>query len=226
MIRQRPEIMEALKAYLTIGWDNNTKAVTGDAQVDVDTAGVLQLMSLVEIDPKVTTVSLNNIKPILEKQAELYCDDVKRLLFYQDAIPRSVFIEYLRILSGFHLSLYFQKLIRLLPRMVEAGTKNVEDDWSIVVDLTDSLEGDVANIACTDMERQMNGLMEYIVSSMRINAVGKYLNEAYDVEKFSRRSRHALVSLILTSALNSTLSMIATMMTLRMKKKPNRPRKN
>lgn len=183
MIRQRPEVMEALKSYLTIGWDNNTKAVTGDPQVDVDTAGVLQLMSLVEIDPKVTTVSLNNIKPILEKQAELYCDDVKRLLFYQDAIPRSVFIEYLRILSGFHLSLYFQKLIRLLPRMVEAGTKNVEDDWSIVVDLTDSLEGDVANIACADMERQMNGLMEYIVSSMRINAVGKYLNEAYDVEK-------------------------------------------
>lgn len=182
MIRQRPEVMEALKSYLSIGWDNSSKVVTGDPQLDIDTAGVLQLMSLVEIDPKVTTNSLNNIKPILEKQADLFCEDVKRLLYYQDAIPRSVFIDYLRVLSGFHLSLYFQKLIKLLPKMVEQGTKDVEDDWDIVVDLTDSLDGDMANIACADMEKELNGLMEYIVSTMRITAVSKYLNEQSNMD--------------------------------------------
>lgn len=182
MIRQRPEVMNALKEYLSIGWDNNSKVVTTDPQVDVDTAGVLQLMSLVEIDPKVTTASLNNIKPILKRQADLYCDDIKRLLYYQKSIPRSVFIEYLRVLTGFHLSLYFQKLIRLLPKMVEAGTINVDDDWNIVVDLTDSLEGNVADIACADMEQELNGLMEYILATMRINAVGKYLNEPDNIE--------------------------------------------
>lgn len=183
MIRKRPEIMNALKDYMSIGWDNNSKVVTTNPQVDVDTAGVLHLMSLVEIDPKSTTTSLNSINPLLEKQADLFCDDIKRLLYYQKAIPRSVFIEYLRVLTGFHLSLYFQKLIRLVPRMVEQGTINVEDDWSIVVDLTESLEGNVADIACADMEQQMNGLMEYILSTMRINAVGKYLNEPDNIER-------------------------------------------
>lgn len=182
MIRQRPEIMNALKEYMSIGWDNNSKVVTTNPQVDVDTAGVLHLMSLVEIDPKVTTASLNSIKPILAKQAELFCDDVKRLLYYQKSIPRSVFIEYLRVLTGFHLSLYFQKLIKLLPHMVEEGTISVQDDWSIVVDMTDSLEGHVADIACADMEQELNGLMEYILSTMRINAVGKYLNEPDNIE--------------------------------------------
>lgn len=182
MIRQRPEIMNALKEYMSIGWDNNSKVVTTNPQVDVDTAGVLQLMSLVGIDPKVTTTSLNSIKPLLEKQADLYCEDVKRLLYYQKAIPRSVFIEYLRVLTGFHLSLYFQKLIKLLPKMVEEGTTQVDDDWNIVVDMTDSLEGPVADIACADMEQQLNGLMDYIVSTMKINAVNKYLSEPDNIE--------------------------------------------
>ena len=70
MIHQRPEIMNALKEYMSIGWDNNSKVVTTNPQVDVDTAGVLQLMSLVGIDPKVTTTSLNSIKPLLENQAD------------------------------------------------------------------------------------------------------------------------------------------------------------
>ncbi|MCM1177658.1 MAG: hypothetical protein NC335_07940 [Bacteroides sp.] len=181
MIRQRPEIMEALKNYMSIGWDNNSKLVTSDSQVDVDTAGVLQLMSLVEIDPKVTTASLNYVKPILEKQADLFCEDVKRLLYYQKSIPRSVFIEYLRVLTGFHLSLYFQKLIKALPQMIFDGEVKSDYDWNIVVDMTDSLEGNVANIACADMESELNGLMDYITSTMKINAVGKYLNEPNNI---------------------------------------------
>lgn len=182
MIRQRPEIMNALKEYLSVGWDNNSKVVTPNPQVDVDTAGVLHLMSLVEIDPKVTLTNLNNVKPILAKQADLYCEDIKRLLYYQKAIPRSVFIEYLRVLTGFHLSLYFQKLIKILPKMVENGTMNVTDDWNIVVDMTDSLDGIVADIACADMEQELNGLIEYIVATMRINAVAKYLNNSNNIE--------------------------------------------
>lgn len=182
MLNKHPEVMTALKEYLSIGWDNASKKVASSNLMDVDTAGVLQLLSLIEIDPKVSTNSLIGIRPLLDEQADLFCDDVKRLLFYQYAIPRSVFIEYLRILCGFHLSLYLQKLIRLLPRMIDAGTSRVEDDWSIVVDITDSLDGKVANIACADMASQLNGLMEYIICTLRINAAHKYLKEPNDID--------------------------------------------
>lgn len=170
MISQRPEVMNALKDYLSIGWDNASRKIIDNPTLDVDTAGLLHLIKLVEIDTKAASTQAP-IKPVLEAQANLFCDDVMRLLAYQHNIPRSVFIEYLRILVGFHLSLYFQKLIYLLPKMVKEGTLDVKDDWSQVVDMTDKLESSVSPIACTDMDKTMNGLMDYIRASYTIRVM-------------------------------------------------------
>lgn len=170
MLSQRPEVMKALKDYLCIGWDNVSRQIVDSPTLDVDTAGILHLIKLVDIDTKVSTSQMV-IKPILEKQANLFCDDVMRLLAYQYSIPRSVFIDYLRVLTGFHLSLYFQKLIYLLPKMVKEGKLEVEDDWSQVVDLTDKLESSVSPIACADMERTLNGIMDYIRASYSIKVM-------------------------------------------------------
>lgn len=170
MVSQRPEVMNALKDYLTIGWDNASRKIIDNPTLDVDTAGLLHLIKLVEIDTKAASTQ-TPIKPVLEAQANLFCDDVMRLLAYQHNIPRSVFIEYLRILVGFHLSLYFQKLIYLLPKMVKEGTLDVKDDWSQVVDMTDKLESSVSPIACTDMDKTINGLMDYIRASYTIRVM-------------------------------------------------------
>lgn len=170
MISQRPEVMNALKEYLSIGWDNASRKIVDSPTLDVDTAGILHLIKLVDIDTKASTSQLS-IKPLLMDQTNLFCDDIMRLLAYQNSIPRSVFIDYFRILVGFHLSLYFQKLIYLLPKMVQEGKINVEDDWCQVVDMTDKLESNVAPIACADMEKTLNGLMDYIRASYSIRVM-------------------------------------------------------
>ena len=170
MISQRPEVMKALKDYLSIGWDNARRVIVDNPTLDVDTAGILHLIKLIDIDTKISS-SHTVIKPILEKQADLFCDDIMRLLAYQYSIPRSVFIEYLRILIGFHLSLYFQKLIYLLPKMVKEGTLEVKDDWSQVVDLTDKLDSSVSPIACADMDKTLNGLLDYIKATYSIRVM-------------------------------------------------------
>ncbi len=170
MISQRPEVMKALKDYLSIGWDNASRKIVESPTLDVDTAGILHLIKLVDIDTKVSTSQVV-IKPILKEQANLFCDDIMRLLAYQYSIPRSVFIDYLRILAGFHLSLYFQKLIYLLPKMVKEGTLEVKDDWNQVVDLTDKLESSVSPIACADMDKTLNGLLDYIKASYSIRVM-------------------------------------------------------
>lgn len=170
MISQRPEVMNALKVYLSIGWDNGSRKLVDNPTLDVDTAGLLHLIKLVDIDTK-AAITQAPIKPVLESQANLFCDDIMRLLAYQHNIPRSVFIDYLRILVGFHLSLYFQKLIYLLPKMVKEGTLEVEDDWNQVVDMTDKLESSVSPIACADMDKTINGLMDYIRASYTIRVM-------------------------------------------------------
>ena len=171
MLNQRPEVLTALKEYLRIGWDNATRKIVDNPTLDVDTAGLLHLIKLVEIDTMSASTSKLSISPLLKDQANLFCDDIMRLLAYQHNIPRSVFIDYMRILVGFHLSLYFQKLIYLLPKMVKEGRKDVDDDWSQVVDLTDKLDSIVSSIACTDMENTINGLIDYVRASYTITTM-------------------------------------------------------
>lgn len=174
MLHKRPEVMEMLRQYMSIGWDNSGRKIydTAAHTLDVDTAGLLHLIKDVDIDTK-TASSMATVQPILPKQADLFCDDVKHLLAYQNSMPRSVFIDYLRILVGFHLSLYFQKLVFFLPKMVEKGTTEIEDDydWNEVVDLTDKLESKISGLACEDMDKVLNGLIDYVRASFKIKTV-------------------------------------------------------
>lgn len=171
MLNQRPEVLKALKDYLLIGWDNASRKIVNNPTLDVDTAGLLHLIRLVEIDTMSASTSQLSIPPVLKDQANLFCEDVMRLLAYQNNIPRSVFIDYLRILIGFHLSLYFQHLIYLLPKMVKEGIIEVEDNWSQVVDMTDKLDSIVSPIACADMEKTINGLIDYVKASYKIKTM-------------------------------------------------------
>lgn len=170
MINKRPEVRDALKEYMSIGWDNFSRKLVDNPTLDVDTAGLLHLIKMVDIDPKVVNV-IANIKPLLEKQADLYCDDVLRLLAYQKSIPRSVFIDYLRILTGFHLALYFHQLVYQLPKMVDSGSSEETNEWSLVVDMTDKLESEISDLACADMQRLLDGMINYIRASYTIKAV-------------------------------------------------------
>lgn len=170
MLSKQPNVLQGLKDYLSIGWDNSSKTIVNNAQLDVDTVGILHLMRNIEVE-MLPSSSINQTKPILEKQADLFCDDIKRLLIYKNIIPRNIFIEYLQTLIGFHLSLYFQKIIIFLPGMVKAGKKEIEDNWSIVVDVTDNLDSRISSIACSDMETTLNGQLEYFKATMQINAV-------------------------------------------------------
>lgn len=55
--------------------------------------------------------------------------------------------------------------------MVKEGTLEVEDDWNQVVDMTDKLESSVSPIACADMDKTINGLMDYIRASYTIRVM-------------------------------------------------------
>lgn len=170
MLRKQPSVLSGLKEYLALGWDTNSKDISKNQHLDVDSVGILHLIKNIQVDYK-SSVVMRPIKPLLEAQADLFCNDVLRLLFYKDVLPRNVFIEYLRTLIGFHLSLYTQKTIAFLPRMVKEGTREIPDDWSIVVDVTDNFDSKVSQFACEDMARTSSGLFEYFKATFEINAV-------------------------------------------------------
>lgn len=168
MLRNRPEVLQGLKNYLCQGWDTATNSLVNNGNIDVDTAGILYMTQGIK-----EIIGINSetsaIKPFLEKQSDLFCDDIRNLLVYQEKLPRSVFIDYLRILCGFHLGLYTLKLVYLLPKMVEAGTRDIPDDWSLIVDVTDNLDSRISHYACADMEKMTNNYRNYVRATFIYN---------------------------------------------------------
>ena len=151
MLKSNPEVMNGLVKYLSKGWDKSSGEINTQEELDVDTTGILYITKPLRerksMNKEVDVIPL----PLLKKQAALFTDDIRRLLIYKDKLPRAVFIDYLRILCGLHLTLYTMKVVYLLPKMIEAGTREVEDDWSMVVDVTDNLDSIVAPYACKDI---------------------------------------------------------------------------
>ncbi len=176
MLRSCPEVLQGLKDYLCQGWDPSTSSLVDNGKIDVDTAGILYMTQGIKESIGINTET-SSIKPFLKEQADLFCDDIRRLLVYQDKLPRSVFIEYLRILCGFHLGLYSMKLVCLLPQIIEAGTRNIPDDWSLIVDVTDRLDSRLSKYACADMEKITNGYRDYVKATFIFNLVQKRLWE-------------------------------------------------
>lgn len=165
MLKSNPEVMNGLVKYLSKGWDKSTGDIVIQEDLDVDTTGILYLTKPLR-EKKNMNKEVDSVPfPFLKDQASLFNDDIRRLLIYKEKLPRAVFIDYLRILCGLHLALYTFKIIYLLPKMVEAGTRNIKDDWSMIVDLTDDLDSVVSQYACKDMERIENGFGKYIRST-------------------------------------------------------------
>lgn len=170
MLGMNPTVKEDLKNFLMEGWDQTTNKINVSNGLDVDSLGLLHIIKNVKPGFFESNSNLNQIYPVLQKQAELYCDDVRRLLVYKRLIPRNVLIDYLKTVTSFHLSLYIQKLIFLLPKMIEAGKIDISDDWNIVLDATDNYESKVAKIAADDAESLTNKIYDYIKSTFQVNA--------------------------------------------------------
>lgn len=171
MLGTNPTVKEDLKNFLMEGWDQVTNKVELGNDLDVDSLGLLNIIKNVKPGFLDSNSTLNQIKPVLQEQSELYCDDVRRLLVYKKLIPRNVLIDYLKTITSFHLSVYVQKLVHFFPKMVDEGELCNADDWNIVVDTTDDYNSKVAKIAAEDLETLSNKLYDYIKSTFQVNAV-------------------------------------------------------
>lgn len=111
--------IDQLKRFFFPGHDLNTDKFDNTTAIDVETQALLALCNQVTQDIADTTKERDSQKPVCIGCADLMADDVIRLLVYQPYIPRSVMVDYLKILLSFHLALYHLRLFKLLPLLVK-----------------------------------------------------------------------------------------------------------
>lgn len=111
--------IDQLKRFFFPGHDLNTDKFDSSTQIDVETQALMALCNQVTQDIADTSKERDSQKPLCVGSADLMADDVIRLLVYQQYIPRSVMVEYLKILLSFHMALYHLRLFKLLPLLVK-----------------------------------------------------------------------------------------------------------
>lgn len=109
--------IEHLNHFFFQGHDKVTGKADAGAMLDVETQALLRLLDQVEDAPD-TKSGRDSFPPLCVGAADLLAEDIQRLLFYQRFIPRSVMVDYLKVLIAFHLGLYHLRLLKLLPALV------------------------------------------------------------------------------------------------------------
>ena len=110
--------IDQLRRFFFPGHDLNTDKFDGSTPIDVETQALLALTDQVKSDAPDTSSQRESFPPVCVGSADLLADDVIRLLLYQHHIPRSVMVDYLKILLSFHMGLYHLRLFKVLPQLV------------------------------------------------------------------------------------------------------------
>ena len=109
--------IEHLNHFFFQGHDKVTGKADKSSVLDVETQALLRLLDQVEDAPD-TKSGRETFAPLCVGAADLLAEDIQRLLFYQRFIPRSVMVDYLKVLIAFHLGVYHLRLLKLLPALV------------------------------------------------------------------------------------------------------------
>jgi hypothetical protein len=131
-------VLLQLKDFFFAGVDPHTEAPRLGDDVDVETQALISLSEILklEITDRASGARRRSYPPLYTRASELLVDDIVRLLYHRNLIPRTVLVDYLKILFAFHLALYQLTIMKLLPAMIREGNP-LPPDGGVFLDVTD-----------------------------------------------------------------------------------------
>jgi hypothetical protein len=185
--------IEHLKAFFFDGFNKVTRELNDKELTDIETATLLHFLSQRK-DTADTRAGGDRFAPLCIGSADLMAEDIQRLLFYKPFMPRTVMVEYLKLLLSFHLALYHLRLLKLLPawqKIKGANSLCLESacpmsprqehepqgdcpyKFGLFVDVTGNASSATAGLA----EQSADGYFRRIPSFVRAYFVAKKLDE-------------------------------------------------
>lgn len=114
------DALRELKRFLFPDMDwNLDKVQQTTTKIDVETQAILHLDKQAKEDFPDKTRNPESYPALCMQRANIFAEDILRLLAYENYIPRSVLVDYLKTLFAFHLALYHLHIFKLLPELVK-----------------------------------------------------------------------------------------------------------
>ena len=161
--------LAGLKEFFFAGVDTLTETPRLGDDVDVETQALISLSDAVrdQIADRADTRARRLFPPLYAEASDLLADDVLRLLQHQEYVPRTVLVEYLKMLLAFHLALYHLKIMKLLPAMVR-GDRNPSSADGFFFDVTGLPGSGAARLAERSAAAWLNRIPTFVRATFTI----------------------------------------------------------
>jgi hypothetical protein len=184
-------LLQQLKNFFGRGLDLNLDRYDGSTSLDLETLAILGMVDQVTVNP-LSNPPLVPVRPLCLGQARIMADDLRKLLAYEDAVPRHVLAEYMRTIMGLHLSLYMLRLFQLVPDWVshaqrgeacptcpiDMGTDlnmaSCPHSYEIVVDLTENASSPMAALSQASAVSHLSKVSAYVRAVIMLNRVKEF----------------------------------------------------
>ena len=188
------QALQDLQAYLDLGRDPGTNHYDGKTKLDLETLTVLKLVEGLPAHHR-STEKVAPSPPTCTGQARVLCDDIQRLLAYQEVVPRPVMIDYLKTIFGLHMGLYTLRVARQLPGWVNDKTahdkcincpvhghreqpfEGCPYQQSFLVDMGGDFRSRMAQLAQDDAKREYGRRIDLIKGLFTMNQLLRYARE-------------------------------------------------
>lgn len=199
-----PDLVKRLANFLGQGMDT-TQYDTYDEEtpLDLDTLMIVRMVDNPGLEEKPSSRGSLVENPLCAGQARLMANDLRRLLAYEDVVPRPVLIGYLKTAMGFHLGLYLLRLFHqvsgwlndkaahpdclncpvrpeqneLFHRCPYAFQNQLSDNqrlFEILIDMGDDYRTHMAQLSRENCARHYASINEYIHATFTINQIFRY----------------------------------------------------
>ncbi len=115
-------LLARLKRFFGPGLDPALDQYDGVTGLDLETLAVLGLVDPIRVSAT-STPRPEPFRSLCLGQGRLLAQDLRRLLAYEDTVPRRVLAGYMRTMIGLHLALLMLRLLRLLPAQIAAAQR-------------------------------------------------------------------------------------------------------
>jgi hypothetical protein len=122
--------LDHLKRFFFAGVDPRTALPNSGEEIDVETQALISLAEAEKdniTDREASGRERRPYPPLDPTASDRLAEDVLRLLFHQEVIPRSILVDHLKILFAVHLALYHLQLMASLPARLAGADVEVGD---------------------------------------------------------------------------------------------------
>jgi hypothetical protein len=175
------DLISDLREFIQVDLDDET--------VDLATLALALLAEDEDEDTPRSNVAQPVPSPLCRGQAAAYCDDLRRLLAYRTAMPRSSLIDHVRRLTGFHLGLYLLRVFRIVVQAERQSeeptcaacarghrprTMNCPHKLELLVDFGEDARSPVARMAEDSWALQEGTLSQYVRSHLTLKKLHEF----------------------------------------------------